>query len=52
MTNHVHLPLKPSESSASLAQLMKRVAARHTHTISRHLISVNLALFEKAYRQC
>jgi len=52
MTNHVHLPLKPSESSASLAQLMKRVAARHTHTISRHLISVNLAFFEKAHRQC
>jgi putative transposase len=35
MTNHVHLLLDPGDSPASLAQLMKRVAARQTRYVNR-----------------
>ena len=35
MTNHVHLLMQPGESTAALAQLMKRVAARQTRYVNR-----------------
>jgi putative transposase len=35
MTNHMHLLLDPGETPESLAQLMKRVAARRTRSVNR-----------------
>jgi putative transposase len=35
MTNHVHVLLDPGETPASLARLMKRVAARQTRYVNR-----------------
>lgn len=49
MTNHVHLLLEPGDDSGTLAQLMKRVAARQTRYVNR-LENRSGTLWESRYK--
>ena len=49
MTNHVHLVLRPGDDTSSIAQLMKRLAARQTRKVNR-LEKRSGTLWESRYR--